>query len=386
MMKKCSVIYVGLSGFPIGFAMIAKIVLISKALQYIGLSTLVINRKLSDESQYEGQYKGIRYTSVFNKRIHGSFLKRRFYNTILPFLEWKKISSEIKKNEVKYVIVNSRDLFQLILYFLLSRKHRTKLLITYVELGSAMITSSRKVYINNFLFEKYAFRIVDGALPISEHLIQIIRKQNSNLPILKTPVLLDFEEIDAIKTDRIENKFLFCGSAAFIEVLRMIIHSFELVKNDGTRLTLVCGGTLDETEALNAIIMRSPKKDKIDLLQKLSYSQLIENYKTSLALLIPLRPTIQDKARFPHKIGEYAASSRPIISNNWGEVTNYFEDNKSAFLAEKYTPESIAAKMNFVIENCDKAKEVGKAGRKVAELYFDYKKYSKQIKEYLESI
>ena len=102
--------------------------------------------------------------------------------------------------------------------------------------------------------------------------------------------------------------------------------------------------------------------------------------------MIPLRYKLQDLARFPHKIGEYAASGRPIISNNFGEMNVYFKDGKTAFLANGYTPKSIAEKMEFVVNNEDLATTVGQNAKLMASVKFNYINYSQKLKEFLKSI
>lgn len=249
-----------------------------------------------------------------------------------------------------------------------------------------MSTNSKISKINDILFERFAFLMVDGVLPISDYLIDIVKKYNPSISILKTPVLTDVNKIEGVKVNKIENKFLFCGAAAFIEVIEMIISSFELVKDSHVMLTLICGGSQKEIERLELLISKSKKQDKIELLYDLEYTELIRNYKSSLALLIPLRPTIQDIARFPHKIGEYAAAARPIITNNYGEPANYFTDEVSALLANEYTPECIAGKMNFIVENKDLANTIGLKGQEVAKEHFDYIKYSASLDLFLKKI
>lgn len=259
------------------------------------------------------------------------------------------------------------------------------MLLTYVEYGKAMSTKSFVYKIGDVFYEKFAFKMADGMLPISEFLISIVQK-NSNTPFLKTPVLTDVEYINSIENGKIENNFLFCGAAAFYEIIELIIEAFEISQTVGFSLTLVCNGSNKEVEKVKKRIQLSNRSDKIVLLNNLTYEELIIQYKTSFALLIPLRPSLQDKARFPHKIGEYSASGRPIISNNFGEMSYYFDDEKSAFLAENYSSKSIAEKLHFVMMNPKIADEVGFEGKKIAEKHFSYKSYGKDINEFIENI
>ena len=103
------------------------------------------------------------------------------------------------------------------------------------------------------------------------------------------------------------------------------------------------------------------------------------------ALLIPLRPTIQDEARFPHKIGEYLASGNPVIATNYGEIKYYFEDKKNMLIADDYDIKKFAAKMKYVLEFPNEAKVIGLKGKEVALENFNYKTFGAKIDNFLET-
>ena len=114
--------------------------------------------------------------------------------------------------------------------------------------------------------------------------------------------------------------------------------------------------------------------------------QLNTYYKNAMALLIPLRPTLQDKARFPHKIGEYLASGNPVVSTNYGEVSYYFKDEQNMLIAESYDIKLFAAKMQFVLEHTSEAQKIGANGKDLALNQFEYKQYGDRIIDFLNQL
>jgi glycosyltransferase involved in cell wall biosynthesis len=98
-----------------------------------------------------------------------------------------------------------------------------------------------------------------------------------------------------------------------------------------------------------------------------------------------MRPCIQDKARFPQKIAEYVASGSPIITNSIGEISYYFNNN-NAILTKYYTVEAYFNAMQWVIENPEKAKEIGKKGKETGYINFHYKNIANQYAAFLNSI
>ena len=83
------------------------------------------------------------------------------------------------------------------------------------------------------------------------------------------------------------------------------------------------GGTDSDYEDLISRIGKLKKGSQVKVFRNVNHSDIPGHYKPAKALLIPMRPTLQDAARFPHKIGEYVASGNPMISNNFGEVACY---------------------------------------------------------------
>ena len=108
-------------------------------------------------------------------------------------------------------------------------------------------------------------------------------------------------------------------------------------------------------------------------------------YKNAVALLIPLRPTLQDKARFPHKIGEYLASGNPVISTNYGEVKYYFKDMENMLIADSYDINLFADKMQFVINNPIEGQRIGMNGKNMVLRIFDYRIQAPIINNFLNS-
>ena len=75
-------------------------------------------------------------------------------------------------------------------------------------------------------------------------------------------------------------------------------------------------------------------EDFVIFIQQIPYVELIEIYESSLGLLIPLDPnSLADIARFSQKIAEYLSSSRPVITNNVGEIPYYFTDRKDIIIS-----------------------------------------------------
>jgi len=103
-------------------------------------------------------------------------------------------------------------------------------------------------------------------------------------------------------------------------------------------------------------------------------------------LIVPLRPVMQDIAGFHHKIGEYTAAGKPIISTKLGELECYFQDGFSAILADEYTVDSYVSKLAEVITSSEKLKQIGNEGYKLGNKYLNYISYTAELKQFIDII
>ena len=388
-MKKLNFVHLGISGFPYGLAAIQKLKLICKSLNFVGVDVCVINRFGVHESkdlEIEGVYDRINYTYASGT----SHRPKNFF--IRKFFKLYGLINEIRilislKNKLDAAIVSTRNFPNLFLYRILSKLLDIPLVLTYTESAKAL-NKKRSIFkkINAHLFDNFSLRLIDGAMPISDYLINSIENKSPNLPILKVPVLCDFEKFNNIVKNNKDKYFLFCSAIGYREVIDFIIESFEKLDYDDVFLYLIVNGDEKKLKELYQRITNSNKSDLIKTFSNLDYEDLMKLYINATGLLIPLRPTLQDKARFPHKIAEYCASGNPIITNNWGEINNYFINDENAIIAENYDVNEFSEKMDWVINNIGKASQIGLYGKKVGLENFDYKKYGEKIKSFILSL
>jgi hypothetical protein len=68
-----------------------------------------------------------------------------------------------------------------------------------------------------------------------------------------------------------------------------------------------------------------------------------------------------------------------------GEIPHFLKDGVSAYLAEAGNANDIAAKISMVFSDSDCAESIGKAGREVAEKFFDYRGMEADLCEWMRS-
>ena len=394
--KGFHVVYLGETGFPLGLAGIQKMKLVSKALIEAGAKVTVINRKgkfspgQAIDVQVKGIHEGIHYiyTSGTIYRPNG-FFRRNLQKLKGIWQEFQYLRKLRQQNELHAGIISCYSLGQVFLYRLYGYILGFPVVLNYVEWASAMQhRGSWKEAINDYLFDRYMVKWMDGAFPISEVLVKNFDKIAPQKSQLKVPILCDFIKFDKPARPAPQPYFLYCGALSYREVLDFILEAYDRLPDSTTyELHLVLGGgSKAEYEQLLSDIKAYKKGHLIKVFLDVPHEQIPDYYLPAKALLIPLRPTLQDAARFPHKIGEYVATANPMIATNYGEVAHYFQDGENALIADSYDVVAFAAKMQYVIDHPEAAQQIGKKGKALGLKEFNYLNYGSKIKTFLEQL
>lgn len=384
------VFVLGVEGFPSGGARIEKLKLIGKSLQAEGCKIhFVINtwsRFKKNELPSEGEENGItyHYSSGITYRPD-SFLSRRY-------IKFKGLINEVlfllrNKCDVAIVSVISGMFFPILKYWLISRLKGYKIYYPHHEEESAIKVESFIHKVNLFFFKRFAWRFLDGALPISTFLENKIKERRPVLPTLIIPALVDFEIFNNCKSSEeniIKDYYLYCGSYYYFDIIIFIIQSFERIDNHEYKLYLICSGEDEKRIKLEERIKKSPKSELIILYGFLSYEELVEKYLNAFALLIPLKGTLPDIARFPHKVGEYSASKRPIIATDVGDLSRYFKNLENIIFARSFDVVDFSNAMQYVIQNPEKSELIGLKGFEVGLKYFNYFSYGERLADFMD--
>ena len=364
--------------YPLSFsANNTKDEFIAKGLK--GCSITFINRLWGNKEKkyiFEGKTEYNHKYYIFPQRFN-QFISIIF-NAITLF---KLLKRSKKKNKKNIMIIDTGYYCFFLLYVIYARLLGYKIvhIITEWPLSFDLGNLSRldaKIYVKTFGY------FVDGILPISEALIDKVKKFKK--PILKTPILGEYSD-NCISEKN--NYFVYCANASYYRIIDFIINSFSIFReNNNSSLILVLYGREKDIFNIKKIIENKNLTESIKIKSKLSTNELNELYSKSIGLLIPLDPnSLQDKYRFSQKIAEYLATKSPIITCDVGEISYYLEDKVSCIISQ-YTIESFAEKMKWVIDNNEKAKEIGIKGYEVGYTNFNYKIYGDKLFEFLNKL
>ena len=386
------IFHIGSSGFPSNNAASQRIRLTFKGLKKLGFSTFIINKQSLTKKKYKkiNRFDGIPF--LFTSTIHhrpDSFVVRNLNKLSGSIFEFFLLYK--KRKNLHTAILYTASFAELFYYHLLSRLFHFKMIVQYVEFRSSLPernTFLKKV--NDYLFDNFFYKFCDGVIAISNFLVEHSKGKNINLPVLKLPAVCDFSENISINPYKTASYLMYCGSIVYSEVIDFILDIFTALKNDnkyeGNLILVLSGDFENDWKKIREKIEGLPNKSQIIIKSNISYADLLSLYKGADILMIPLRDTVQDNARFPHKVGEYSAAKRPILSTNIGELKAYFKNGVSAILANDYTVQSYLTALSTTLCSKETLDSIGKEGYKIGLKNFDYEEQALQLKKFIEAL
>jgi len=182
--KSLYLLWLGESGFPYGLAAIHRSILISKSLLEAGVNVTIINKRGVHNPRYnlnlerKGTYEGINYVYTSETPYRpDNFFKRNLLKIVGFINEIKFLILIHDKKELDAAIVSTMNFSSIFFYRIISKIFRFPIILNYVEFNSAMsCRNGIKIKLNDYFYEKFAFNLVDGVLPISNFLIDFGEK------------------------------------------------------------------------------------------------------------------------------------------------------------------------------------------------------------------
>lgn len=392
--KRVTVLFLGSVGFPHGSAIVQRQIQLANSIMEYGINCVVLNKR-SNHSKFisrkenisiSGSYYGIKYFySSLIAYKHSNFIIRNLFKTIGRIIEIFSIVYYRLFKNAKYILLRTNKLNNLKFYYFFSKMFNMKLIYDYVEYydsigkrNSTDLSSLANGFDNNF------YKYLDKLIVISDFLGKHVEKISPRKKFIKIPPTIDLSLFDSVEV-KMSKSFVFCGSAGYMDIIVFIIEAFKnsIAIDQNYGLKLIVNGSNEERDNIRKFIIDQNLNSYIELTSNLSYSDLIKNYKSATALLIPLNDNYQDQARFPFKICEYLASNRPIITSNTGAIKEYFTDNIDTIIAKTDDIDDFSSKLNFVIENPIKVELIGANGYKLGKRIFNYKSYSKSLGDFI---
>lgn len=373
------ILSVGHMEFPLGQAQVQRQLLMAKAIILGGFNVTVLCRygihNKSDGISEEGIYEGVHYVycSGITYRTD-NFLRRNLLKLKGLYNEFRYYRRCYVNKELAGVLVSTNRFYNVVFYFLLGKLFRAITVIDNVEYWTSINGASGLKRFDKILYDKCYFRFADRIICISDFLVSKVPLRLKH-KVIKIPVVTDFGLFNLLRSQpRLlsEDYFLFCGSENYFEIIDFVISAFELI---AYKSNIILALVTRKTAILELRISKTKFANRIRIFERIPYSSLVNLYCNSQALIIPMRNTDQDKARFPHKIGEYCASQKPIITNPVGEISNYF-NSSNALLCDSYSVDEYSKIMDAIVNGSVYTQQMSKNSYHTGLVNFNFEAYA----------
>lgn len=153
------------------------------------------------------------------------------------------------------------------------------------------------------------------------------------------------------------NKICYIGSISEVRGIKEIVKAMQFIDSE-----MNLAGNFNTNTLRNEVI-------KIQAWEKIIEHGFVGREQTAKILeesrvgIVTLYPTINYKDALPVKMFEYMMAGIPFVASNielWEKIA---EENNCGLIANPYKPEDIAEKINFLLQNPEKAKEMGENGK-----------------------
>ena len=311
-----------------------------------------------------------------NKRIFQLFIA---VVGIIHFM-LKKLFSK-KRNKPDVIISCSSSLLHLLALYVIGKIRGIKIFREYNEYPKFIQLSKRGF----FSIRKY--KLLDGFIFMTERLRTFF---NEELLVKKPEVIINM----SVDTDRFRlekqqraNQLIMVGDLiGQKDGIDILLKAFSIVHKIRPDYTLLLVGNYGDSKMFNLRIKQFEEfgiSQSVHLYGIANRQEIPSLLFQSKIAVLPRPNSIQAESGFPTKLGEYLMSATPTVVTKTGEIENFLAHGENAYLSEPNDPDEFAKIILEVVDDYEKANEVGINGRKKAEQDFGHIQQAKILHSFL---
>jgi glycosyltransferase involved in cell wall biosynthesis len=386
------VIFGDIFSFPEGNAATNRVYTYARGFKDNNINVHVICFANEYRNEQEGLVNGISFYYPFKQGERNKYFVVRRWQKLLKYYRTLLLIAKINKQD-KILAINvwtNLHLTHMFAWFL-ARIFNTKLITECSEHPLRHYQKdlwSRKQGIIKFYIES---RLCDGVLCISNYLINFYKKSGiDERKLFLVPSTVDPARFLKTGSPPLNYRYIgYFGSLTFKrDNVDLLIKAFARIANLYPEFHLVLGGICTEHEKkdINELISQLNIKLKVEFLDYLSRQEIARYINHADVLVMVRSEDLQSQASYPSKLTEFLATSKPVVTVNVGEISDYLTDGLNAFLVEPGNSELLAEKLDYVIRNYALARQVGQNGKELTDTIFNYNFQAKRMIGFIDSL
>ena len=334
----------------------------------------------------DGITNGIHYYHPFGQRERSQYFLVRRWQKIIKYFKTISLIIEINKEDKILAIICYTQIIQTLFFiFGIAKYLNTKVILERSEHPLRKYQSTFITQKIGKLKSKLETMLCDGIFCISQYLIDFYKSKDVNRKkLFLVPSTVDPERFDIQSKSPLPYKYIvYCGTLTLAkDGVDILIKSFSLTLEKHPELHLVLIGKGDSTNQetlIKELVSELKINKKVFFTGQLPRTE-IASYLNNAHILALARPiSMVADAGFPSKLTEYLATGVPVVVTEVGDIPVYLNDNVNSFLSEPNNVEAFAAKLDFVLNNYEIAKEVALIGKELTNTIFNYNFQAKRM-------
>lgn len=343
-------------------------------------------------TQGSGSFEGVefRYIKGTPFREKNTFLRK--FNDYYDRIRLKKfLRKNLKSNDIVFAYngtdIKSGNIIRLV--HSLGAKFAQEI----CELPFGTSAEDEKSKRNRNIFERKIMPKLDGVIAISDALVNYVSdKCSHSCTIVKVPILVDFER--SRMNDRSEEAdapyifhsgTLYQQKDGFLDMLE----AFGKVARKQPDVRFYSTGRLEGTtheSEIKKIIADYGIEDQVKFLGYLSNEEKKEYLSKARFVIINKLDTLQNRYCFSTKLGEYMAASKPIITTNIGEATNWLEHGRDSFIIQHNDLLILSQAIKHLFEDINLCHKLGHNAQVSCSNYFSIESNAKILKQFAQVV
>jgi glycosyltransferase involved in cell wall biosynthesis len=287
------------------------------------------------------------------------------------------LSIFLKGNKNSVVVYLGTSGLVLLPFLLVCKLKKIAIYHERTELPSLMVGKSKVAKFDFYIYKKFLSSF-DSIFLITEKLkdefLTYPSIVASKLHIMNMMVdMARFNNVDKMPSDELK-LITFCGDlSSSKDDVDILIMAFKKVLQILPNIELKLIGDQNTTYFMSVI---EPLIQELDIRESIIITGRIEAKKVPYHLLnsdllvLSRSNSVQAQFGFPTKLGEYLASSTPVLVTETSEIAFFLKDEVNAYLAIAGDTASFANKIIKISMNYEHALDVGRKGKEVANKYF----------------
>ncbi len=385
-------------GFPSGTGATARVIAFAKGLSHHGSVVHVLlpkpseNKTTGDKNpNLKGIYEGIPFEYTCGQRLAAETRIGALFLYLRGLWRACRAIRRIHRESAVDAILlwNPESTINLLVFGILAKSLKSVIIAEESEFPFVYLRKTIGVQTRRWLNEKFAYKILDGVIVISECLRDFFAAYlNKTAKILQVPILVEpaFFEQTFTPVERKKRKIVYCGNLEHNGEVTALLQAFSQIAGEFPEWNVEVIGPKPQAsivEEIQAAIVRLGLEGRVVFAGTLPRMAIPKRLAEGDIMALPRASGLFSTAGFPTKLGEYLASGKPVVVTNTGDISHYLQDGVNAFMVQPDDIMAFASALRYVMLHPEEAREIGLRGRNIAVTQFNSHLHGERIIDFI---